>query len=208
MSEHPNEGAWNNSNEFSHSLETRCLRSRCSRASSFWRDPVPSLLRLPGCPWAWRVAFTAGCCCLHSASPCAPLYSGLPLPSRHSLWILSPSSPRTILSQDPHLCSGDQDVNLFLCRCSVGRSCPTLCSPWSTECQVPLPFTISWSLFKLMSIESVMPSNHHVLCCPLLLLPSVLPSIRIFSSESALHIRWQRIRASASASVLPMNIQS
>ena len=52
--------------------------------------------------------------------------------------------------------------------------------------------TISWSLFKLMSIESVMPSNHLILCRPLLLLPSIFPSIRVFSNESALHIRWPK----------------
>ena len=63
------------------------------------------------------------------------------------------------------------------------------------------------SSLKLVSIELVMPFNHIILCRPLLLLPSVLPSIRVFSSESALHIRWPSIRVSASASVLPMNIQ-
>ena len=52
--------------------------------------------------------------------------------------------------------------------------------------------TVSWSLLKLMSNESVMPSNHLILCCPLLLLPSNFPSIRVFSSESALHIRWPK----------------
>ena len=63
------------------------------------------------------------------------------------------------------------------------------------------------SLLRLMSIESVMPSNHLILCHPLLLLPSIFPSIRVFSNESALHIRWQSIGASASTSVLPMNTQ-
>ena len=53
-----------------------------------------------------------------------------------------------------------------------------------------LSFTISWSLVKLMSVESVMPSNHLILCCSLLLLPSIFPSIRVFSNESVLHIRW------------------
>ena len=62
--------------------------------------------------------------------------------------------------------------------------------PWTAACQASLSFTISQSLLKFMSIESVMPSNHLLLCCPLLLLPSIFPSIRIFSSESALHIRW------------------
>ena len=58
--------------------------------------------------------------------------------------------------------------------------------------QVSLSFTISRSLLKLMSIESVMASNHFVLCCPLLLLPSIFPSIRVFSSGSAVHIRWPK----------------
>ena len=60
---------------------------------------------------------------------------------------------------------------------------------WTEACQASVFFTISWSLCKLMSIESVMPSNHLILCCPLLLLPSVFPSIRVISSELALHIR-------------------
>ena len=58
--------------------------------------------------------------------------------------------------------------------------------------QASLSFTISWSLLKLMSIDSVMPSNHLILCRPLLLLPSIFPSIRVFSSESVLHIRWPK----------------
>ena len=62
----------------------------------------------------------------------------------------------------------------------------------TAACQASLSFTISWSLLKLMSIESIMPSNHLVLCRPLLLLPSIFPSIRVFSSESALHIRWPK----------------
>ena len=63
-------------------------------------------------------------------------------------------------------------------------------TPWTAACQASLSITNSWSLLKLMSIESVMPSNHLILCCPLLFLPSVFPSIRIFSNESALCIRW------------------
>ena len=62
-------------------------------------------------------------------------------------------------------------------------------TPWTPACQASLTFTISWSLLKLMSIESAMPSNHLILCHPLLLLPSIFPSIRIFSNELALHIR-------------------
>ena len=64
--------------------------------------------------------------------------------------------------------------------------------PWTASCQASLSFTISQRLLKFMSIESVMLSNHLILCCPLLLLPSILPSIRGFSSESAINIRWPK----------------
>ena len=65
-------------------------------------------------------------------------------------------------------------------------------TPWTAACQASLSFTISRSLLKLMSIESVMPSNHLILCHTLLLLPSIFPSIRVFSNESSLHIRWPK----------------
>ena len=80
-------------------------------------------------------------------------------------------------------------------------------TPWTAVHQAPLSFTLSQSLLKLMSIMSVMPSNHLILCCPLLLLPSIFPNIKIFSNRSNLPIRWLSTGASASASVLPMNIQ-
>ena len=63
---------------------------------------------------------------------------------------------------------------------------------WTTAHQTSLSFTVSWSFLKLMSIESVMPSNHLTLCYPLLLLPSITPSIRVLSSELVLHIRWPK----------------
>ena len=63
---------------------------------------------------------------------------------------------------------------------------------WTAARQASLSISNSWSLLKLVSIESVMPSNHLILCHPLLLLPSILPSIRVFSNESALHIRWPK----------------
>ena len=65
-------------------------------------------------------------------------------------------------------------------------------TPWTAACQASLPFAISLSLLKLMSIESVMPSDHLILCHPLLLLSSIFPSIRVFSIESALRIRWSK----------------
>ena len=63
-------------------------------------------------------------------------------------------------------------------------------TPWTAACQASLSITSSWSLPKLTSVEPVMPSNHLMLCCPLLFLPSIFPSIRVFSNESALRIRW------------------
>ena len=65
-------------------------------------------------------------------------------------------------------------------------------TPWTAACQASLSITNSWSLSKLTSIESVMPSNHLIHCHPLLLLPSIFPSIRVFSNESALRIRWPK----------------
>ena len=77
-------------------------------------------------------------------------------------------------------------------------------SPWTAACQASLSITNSQSLLKLMSIESVMPSNHLILCCPLLLPPSIFPSIRVFSNESVLHIRWPKYW-SFSFSISPSN---
>ena len=97
--------------------------------------------------------------------------------------------------------------------CSFTKSCPTLCNPprspqfssvqslsrvqlfatpWTAARQASLFITNSRSLLKLMSIESVMPSNHFILCCPLLLPPSIFPSIRVFSNESVICIRWPK----------------
>ena len=75
---------------------------------------------------------------------------------------------------------------------SVTQSCPTLCDPKNAACQASLSITNSRSSPKLMSIESVMPSNHLILCHPLLLLPSIPSSIRDFSNESTLHMRWPK----------------
>ena len=80
-------------------------------------------------------------------------------------------------------------------------------SPWIAARQASLSITNSWSLLKLMSVESVMPSNHLILCRPLLLLPSHFPSIRVFSNESVLCIRWPKYCSLTSSSIHPMNIQ-
>ena len=87
---------------------------------------------------------------------------------------------------------------------SVAQSHPTLCSPMDCVCQASLSITNSRSLLKITSIESVMPSNYLILCHPLLLLPSIIPSVRVFSSESVLCIRWPKY-LSFSFSINPSN---
>ena len=90
----------------------------------------------------------------------------------------------------------DREAGVFLKHSvhfsSVAQSCLTLRDPMTTARQASLSITNYWSSPKPMSIELVMPSKHLILCCPLLLLPSIFPSIRVFSSESALHIRWPK----------------
>ena len=79
---------------------------------------------------------------------------------------------------------------IWNCCCSVTKSCPTLCDPWTAAHQASLSFTISLRLLKLMSTELVMPFKHLTLCHSLLLLPAIFPNIRVFSSKLTLHIRW------------------
>ena len=75
---------------------------------------------------------------------------------------------------------------------SATQSCPVLCNPTTEACKASLSITNSQSLFRLISFESGITSNHPILCRPILLLPSVFPSIRVFSHESVLHIRWPK----------------
>ena len=90
-----------------------------------------------------------------------------------------------------------------LCCCSVIQSC-LFATPRTAAHQAYLSITISWSLHKLMPSESLIPYNHLVLCCTLLLLPSIFPSIRVFFNESVLHIRWPKYW-SFSFSISPSN---
>ena len=109
-----------------------------------------------------------------------------------------PNRPRLVVlmwvqeSQEPGAAEPSSDKGKSLCHCSVTQSCLTA-APWTAALLASLSFTVSSSLLKLMSIESVMPSNHLILCRPLLLLPSIFPSIRVFSNESALRIRWPEV---------------
>ena len=99
-----------------------------------------------------------------------------------------------------------KETNIQMGEVSVQSLSPVQLSatPWTAAHQASLSFTISRNLLKLMSIESVMPSNHLVLCHPLLLPPSISPSIRVFSNESALQIRWSKYW-SFSSSISPSN---
>ena len=87
--------------------------------------------------------------------------------------------------------------------CSVSQSCLTA-TPWTASRQASLSIASSWSPHKLMSIESMMPSSHLILCRPLLFLPAIPPSIRVFSNESSLHMRWPKYW-SFSFSISPAN---
>ena len=81
---------------------------------------------------------------------------------------------------------------------------PLFATPWTAACQASLSITNSWNLLKLMSIKLVMSSSHLILCCPLILLSSIFPSIKVFSSESVLRIRWPKYR-SFSLNISPSN---
>ena len=123
-----------------------------------------------------------------------------------------PTLPTDVISLVPHICYwGNTTI-----QCHSKRKIPALLlfshqvmsilfmTPWTTTHQASLSLTISQSLPKIMSIKSVMPSNHLILCCPLLVLPSIFPSIRVFSNESSLHIRWPKCW-SFSFSISPSN---
>ena len=102
------------------------------------------------------------------------------------------------------------DSKLYMCNCNDFSSVQLLShvwlfvTPWTVACQAFLFITNSQRLFNLMSIESVMPSNHLILCCPRFLLPSIFPRIKVFSNESVLHIRWPKYW-SFSFSISPSN---
>ena len=112
------------------------------------------------------------------------------------------------VSMAESLCYSPETITtLFVNWLSVQFCCSVMsnsATPWTAACQASLSITNSRSLLKLMSIESVMPSNHLILFCPLLLLPSVVPSIRVFSNESVLLIRWPKYW-SFSLSISPSN---
>ena len=93
-------------------------------------------------------------------------------------------------------------ISSFVIVVQLLRHVQLFVTPWTAACQASLSFTISWGLLKLMSTESVMPSNHHILCRPLLVLPSIFPSIRVFSSEPAVCIKWPNLHEGRLISLL------
>ena len=95
------------------------------------------------------------------------------------------------LPPPPSACPGII-TDVLCCCCLVAESRTLFVTSWIAAHQASLSFTISWSLLKLMSIESVIPSSHLILCCPPFLLPSIFPSIRVFSNKLALRIRWPK----------------
>ena len=124
--------------------------------------------------------------------------------------LLSGKKKRGLWNWENHLTPGFTTHQLGLVQFSSVQShspVELFVIPWTAAHQASLSITNSWSLLKLMFIEPVMPSNHLIFCCPLLLPPSIFPSIRVFSNESVLHIRWQSTGVSVSTSVLPMNTQ-
>ena len=115
-------------------------------------------------------------------------------------WHQAQDTSSTHTGKVRRLCALKQHISVFMglhCGCSL-----CYCMNYST--QASLSFTMSPSLLKLMSIESVMPSNHLILCCPLLLLPSIFPGIRVFSNELAVCIMWSE-HWSFSFSIIPFN---
>ena len=114
--------------------------------------------------------------------------SFLKIKNRATIWSSNPT-PGYVLGKMKTFIWNDTYTPIFIS--SVTQSCPTLCDPMNHSTP-GLPIANSWSLPKLMPTESVIPSNHLILCRPLLLLPSIFPSIRVFSSESVLHTRWRK----------------
>ena len=172
-------------------------------------------------PFLLPLCFYVHCLLLASCFFCSPVHRQMVLcawltPSSQHLWLMSwvwqhwnwsiPSSTRQVQSGKFTLgCSSGVRLSFFVVVQSL--SCVQLFeTPWTASCQAPLSLTISRNLLKFMYVESVMPSNHLFLCHPLLLLPSIFSSIRVFSHESALHIRWPKYWSfSFSFSVSPSN---
>ena len=172
--------------------------------SCFWKPVTAFFMSLPHkrLNIMWFVSFATGFSVPQSGIEPRPLQWKprmlTTMPSRNSLNIVFCTHCYSIIQWQIH-----QSVQFS---CSVVSDSATLCT---TACQASLTFTNSWSLLKLMSVESVMPSNHlKILCCPPLLLPSIFPNIRVFQMSQLFASGGRSTGVSASTSVLPMNIQN
>ena len=117
-------------------------------------------------------------------------WNGLPFPSP-GIFLIQGSNPGLLHCRWILYCLSHQgSPDVIISSVQLLSYVWLFATPWTAACQASLSITKSWSLLKLMSIESVMPSSHLILCHPLILLPSIFPSIRVFLNESALHIRW------------------
>ena len=136
-----------------------------------------------------------------------------PQEKTNDYWYLTVNGVRFVISKEDLTLGPEIRLDHSRAVVSVSQSVQSLSrvqlfeTPWTTAHQAFLSITNSWSLLKLMPIESVMPSNHLILCHPLLLPPSIFPSIRVFSNESALCIRWPKYW-SFSFSISPSNEHS
>ena len=143
------------------------------------------------CVWFFATAWTVA----HQAPLSMGFYreepwNGLPCPPSGDL--SDPGIEPTSLMV-PALAGGFfTTIKTRMCCCLVAKQCPTLVTPLTAAHQASFSVIISQSLPKFISNESVMPSNRLILCCPLHLLPSIFPSIRVFSNESTVHIRWPK----------------
>ena len=140
--------------------------------------------------WATREAHNTGVDSLSLLQQIFPIKPRSPwlqvdsLPTEQILYLLNFIASHFIFLHISNIC-----VCVYVYSSSVTHSCLTFVTPWTATSQASLSFTISQSLLKFMSIESVMPPKSPLLCCPLLLLPSIFPSIRVFCNESALSIK-------------------
>ena len=143
----------------------------------------------------------------------SPLFCELPSAMNHAIGTLDSMHLAKVLNKQTQNLSDSAEITVDFPSPVQFRSVQLLSrvwlflTPWIAAHQASLSITNSQSLPKLMSIESVMPSNHLILCRPLLLPSSIFPSIRVFSNESALHIRWPKYWSFCFISVLPVNIQ-
>ena len=148
---------------------------------------ISFVIRYASLPWFIFSTWTPACVCVE------PLASGSALGSTHQRTLRGVCPPPSC-SRIPTLAAPTCDAHTPLQYSSVQSLSRVwlFATPWTATRQASLSITNSQSLLKLMSIESMMPSNHLILCCPLLVLPPIPPSIRVFLNESALRIRWPK----------------